>query len=109
MTKIAPSHARLIADVTALRTQAAALVRAHRRVSYIRPESAEAILLNYVSWALEHAELLHSIAARGEGSLVLDSVRASNGYSSPTLALRPPPAKIVSLDEYRERRRAAGA
>lgn len=103
---IAPSHAKLIEEAAELRRLASAFVRAHRRVGYVRPGSPEAIYLNALTWAMEHMELLYSIAARGEGTLVVDVEHDAQGFGRPKLTLRPPPARVVSLDEYRARRAA---
>lgn len=101
---VCPVHARLLEQLAEVRRVAGAFARQANRYAYVRFESDENALLRHMQWALEQGEVLYGLAKSGHGRLVLDSWDGPDRFAHPVLILRPPPAKVVSLEAYRARR-----
>lgn len=95
-----PAQARLLEDYAAERERLAALGLRGARIAHVRPDTNVAAALAYVTLAIGHAIMELARAERCGGSL-----RCERGE----LVYADPPARVISLADYLERRREAHA
>jgi hypothetical protein len=107
---LTPGQQQLLYDCEALRLMADEIMRATNRINpRMKGPSTLKTYVSYVHEALWCAEHFLRQQVTEGGEIILQRSEWPRGANeSPTLVLRPPPAKVIDLAEARARRRAGG-